>query len=99
MPLLVVFAQHMAMEPGLLLKHKRDEPFRAPHIFPIALAQMLLEDMLFHPDTITETDKRACRTRWRSRANSALPNIDQHQETGLEAERNRVSWRVSGGSW
>ena len=45
------------MEPCLLLEHKGDEPFRAPHIVLIALPQMLLEDMLFHPDTITETEK------------------------------------------
>lgn len=47
------------MEPCLLLKHKGDEPFRAPHIVLITLAQRLLEDVLFHPDTITETDERA----------------------------------------
>ncbi len=45
------------MEPCLLLEHKGDEPFRAPHIVLIALPQMLLEDMLFHPDTIAKTEK------------------------------------------
>src|SRR5450432_1187701 len=47
------------MEPCLLLKHKRDEPFRAPHIFLIGLAQMLLQNIFFHMDTITETDESA----------------------------------------
>ena len=40
------------------LQHKGDEPFRASHILLILLAQLLLEDMLFHPDTITETNER-----------------------------------------
>src|SRR5579884_2826924 len=45
-------------EPCLLLEHKGDEPFRAPHILLIALAQMLLEDAFFYMDTVAEAKQR-----------------------------------------
>ncbi len=44
--------------PCFPLQHKRNEPFRAPHILLIALAQMLLEDALFYMDTVAETNER-----------------------------------------
>jgi hypothetical protein len=47
-----------AMEPSIPLQHKGDEPFRAPHILLIPLAQVLLEDALFHADTVAEADQR-----------------------------------------
>ena len=40
------------------LQHKGDEPFRAPHIFLILQAQMLLEDVLFHMDTVALANQR-----------------------------------------
>ncbi|HEY4033435.1 MAG TPA: hypothetical protein VGL94_05670 [Ktedonobacteraceae bacterium] len=43
---------------GLPLQHKGDEPFRVPHIFLIPLAQMFLEDALFHTDTVAQANQR-----------------------------------------
>lgn len=40
------------------LQDKGDEPFCAPHVRLIPLAQMLLQDVLFHMDTVTQADQR-----------------------------------------
>ena len=45
-------------ELGLSLQDKGDESFCVPHVLLIPLAQLHLEDMLFHPDTVTETNQR-----------------------------------------
>ena len=47
-----------AMEPSMPLQHKGDEPFRAPHILLIPLAQLRLEDVLFYMDTVTHAKQR-----------------------------------------
>ncbi len=44
--------------PSIPLQHKGDEPFRAPHILLIPQAQVLLEDMLFHMDTVAQAKQR-----------------------------------------
>jgi hypothetical protein len=47
-----------AREPCLPLQDKGDEPFCAPHVLLIPLAQMLLQDVLFHMDTVAQTKQR-----------------------------------------
>ncbi len=47
-----------ALEPCTPLQHKGDEPLRAPHILLIPQAQVLLEDMLFHMDTVAQAKQR-----------------------------------------
>ena len=44
---------------SLDLDYEGDEPFCALHVLLISLAQLLLEDLLFHMDTIAQADQRA----------------------------------------
>ena len=74
------------MEPGIPLYYKGDEPFRAPHILLIPLAQMLLQDALFHTDTVAEANQRAShndqQTQPVSIAESKSEQRDEHTSIG-----------------
>ena len=50
--------ERSAREPCLALQDKGDEPFCAPHVLLIPLAQLLLQDVLFHMDTVAQADQR-----------------------------------------
>jgi hypothetical protein len=49
--------ERSAREPCLPLQYKGDEPFCALHIFLIRLAQMRLQDVLFHMDTVAQANQ------------------------------------------
>jgi len=69
------------MEPRTPLQHKGDEPFRAPHILLISLAEMLLQDVLFHMDTVAEAKQRTSHKDQQTQTvRRAEPKSEEHDE-------------------
>lgn len=80
----------------LLLQYKRDEPFRALHILLIRLAQMLLQDTLFHMDTVAQanqhTPHQGQQTQPVGRAKSKSEKHDE--QAGIGGMTNELIWSV-----
>lgn len=69
------------MEPCTPLQHKGDEPFRAPRILLIPQAQVLLEDMLFHMDTVAQAKQRTSHQGQQTQpVGRAEPKSEEHDE-------------------